>query len=161
MKNVLVTYASRSGSTAEIASVFGEIFRSRGCKVDIKPVKTKPSLNGYDTVILGSAVRMGGWLPEMTEFIKVNRPAISSLPVFLYTVHILSTGDDETSRAARSAYLKNIHPLVNPVDEVFFTGKIDLEKLSLLDRMMVKMVKSPIGDYRNWKNICGWAQSIQ
>lgn len=49
---------------------------------------------------------------------------------------------------------------VKPIDEVFFSGVIDPNKLSLVDRLMVKMVKSPVGDFRNWDKISGWAQSF-
>lgn len=160
MNNFLVTYATCSGSTADIAKRIGETLSARSFMVDVKPVKTNPSLNGYDAIILGSAIRMGSWLPEMVDFIKANQFALNTLPVSLFTVHILNTGDDETSRVARHAYLSNIRPLVKPVDKVFFTGVIDLEKLSFLDRMMVKMVKSPIGDYRDWNKIRDWAEGI-
>jgi len=159
-KRILITYATRTSSTSEIAAAVGETLGGRGFSVDVKPVKTNPSLNGYDAIVLGSAIRMGSWLPEMVDFIKANQFVLNTLPVSLFTVHILNTGDDETSRVARHAYLNNIRPLVKPVDQVFFTGMIDLEKLSLLDRMMVKMVKSPIGDYRDWNKIRGWAEGI-
>ncbi|MCK7530831.1 MAG: flavodoxin domain-containing protein [Marinilabiliales bacterium] len=80
--------------------------------------------------------------------------------VALFTVHILNTGADETSRAARLAYLNAVRPFVNPVDEVFFAGRIDLETLSFVDRLMVKMVRSPIGDFRDWDGIRAWSAAI-
>lgn len=159
-KRILVTYATRAGSTSEIAAVLGEILAKRGFSVDVKSVKDSPSLQEYDTVILGSAVRMANWLPEMVDFIKKNQEALSRKPVALFTVHILNLGDDETSRNARLAYLNSVRPLLNPVDEVFFAGKIDLEALSFVDRLMVKMVKSPIGDFRDWHGIRTWSSVV-
>jgi menaquinone-dependent protoporphyrinogen oxidase len=157
---VLIIYATRAGSTAGIASAIGETLRGRGFTVDIEAVKSKPSLDGYQAVILGSAVRMGSWLPEMLDFIKANQTALNALPVALFTVHILNAGDDETSRAARLAYLDHVRPLIHSADEVFFTGAIDLEKLSFIDHWMVKTIKSPIGDHRDRGKIRDWANLV-
>jgi menaquinone-dependent protoporphyrinogen oxidase len=159
-KRVLVTYATRAGSTVGVADAIGAELKRRGLEVDIQPVTAEPALDKYEAVILGSAIRMGAWLPEMVEFIKTNQSVLQSRPVTLFTVHILNTGADETSHAARLAYLNSVRPFLNPVDEVFFAGRIDLESLSFVDRLMVKMVKSPIGDFRDWDGIRAWSSAV-
>jgi menaquinone-dependent protoporphyrinogen oxidase len=164
-ERVLIAYATRAGSTPEIAAAIGETLAGRGYAVDVKPVTSKPSLNGYGAVLLGSAIRMGSWLPEMVDYIKANQSALtqsisSGLPVGLYTVHMLNTGEDPASRTARLAYLDSVRPLLGTVEEAYFTGVIDMEKLSFLDRWMVKMVKSPVGDKRDWNKIRNWAPAV-
>ena len=164
-KRVLIAYATRAGSTPEIAAAIGETLSGRGCAVDVKPVKSQPSLNGYSAVLLGSAIRMGSWLPEMVDYIKANRSAFTQsmamgMPVGLFTVHMLNTEDDPASRTARLAYLDRVRPLLGTVEEAYFAGVIDLEKLSFLDRWMVKMVKSPVGDRRDWNKIRNWAPAV-
>jgi menaquinone-dependent protoporphyrinogen oxidase len=71
-----------------------------------------------------------------------------------------NTGSDEASMAARAAYTAPVRQLLPEAGEVFFAGAIALDKLSLLDRLMVNMVKSPVGDFRDWPAIRGWAQGI-
>lgn len=159
-KRILVTYATRAGSSAGVADALGSELRRRGLDVYIQPVTASPTLDEYEAVILGSAIRMANWLPEMVEFIKANQSVLRLRRVALFTVHILNTGADETSRAARLAYMNTVRPLLNPVDEVFFTGRIDLGTLSFVDRLMVKMVKSPIGDFRDWDGIRAWSSAI-
>jgi len=56
--------------------------------------------------------------------------------------------------------LNTVRPLLNPIDEVYFAGRIDFEALSFVDRLMVKMVKSPIGDFRDWDGIRAWSSAI-
>lgn len=159
-KHVLIIYATRAGSTAEIATALGESLGERGSAVDVKPVKDKPSLNNYDAVILGSAIRMGNWLPEMIDYTKANQPALGGKPVALFTVHMLNTGDDEASRTARLAYLDNVRPLLPAVQEAYFAGVMNFARLSFLDRFIAKMVKAEEADRRDWDKIKQWATSI-
>jgi menaquinone-dependent protoporphyrinogen oxidase len=157
---VLVIYATRADSTAEIAAVIGETMSERGFSVDVKPVKEKPTLKGYQAVILGSAIRMGNWLPEAVDFVKANQQTLKQMPLVLFTVHMLNTGEDESSRSARLAYLNTVRPLLNTVEEVYFTGKMDFSHLSFMDRIIAKMVKAVESDLRDWDKIRQWAKTI-
>jgi menaquinone-dependent protoporphyrinogen oxidase len=157
---VLVTYATRAGSTSEIAAAIGESLSQRGLSVDVKPVKGNPSLNGYQAIIMGSAIRMGNWLPEAVDFVKANQSALNAMPVALFTVHMLNTGEDETSRNARLAYLNSVRPLLNNAEETYFLGKMDFSRLSFMDRFISKMVKAVESDQRDWEKIRQWSKTI-
>jgi menaquinone-dependent protoporphyrinogen oxidase len=157
---VLVTHATRAGSTAEIAAVIGETLAERGFRVDVKSIKSQPSLDGYAAVILGSAIRMGNWLPEMVKFIQDNQSALNDLPTALFTVHMLNADDAEASRAAREAYTAPVHALLPNAPEVFLTGLMDFSRLSFLDRFIANMVKSAESDQRDWDKIRAWANEV-
>lgn len=159
-KRVLVAYATRNGSTVEVAQTIGNVLQAQGATVDVQPVS--PSLNpaGYDAVVVGSAVRMGGWLKEAVEWVQRNKVPLGSVPTAFFCVHILATDDSTESRQQRSAYLDKPRTVVKPISEAFFAGKIDQAKLPMFDRMMTRMVKSPTGDYRNWDLIRNWAHAI-
>jgi menaquinone-dependent protoporphyrinogen oxidase len=73
---ILVTYATRAGSTVEVAAAIGETLRGSGFSVDVKPVKEKPSVEGYQAVVVGSAIRLGSWLPEAVNFVKNNQDRV-------------------------------------------------------------------------------------
>ena len=109
-KRVLVTYATRAGSTAEIAAAVAETLAARGYAVDVKPVKENPKLDGYSAVVLGSAIRVGKWLPEAVNFVKAHQAALNAVPSALCTVHMLNTGGDQASQTARAAYLDAVRP---------------------------------------------------
>ncbi len=159
-RRILVTYATRAGSTAEIAQAIAETLAQRGYAVDVKPVKERPAVNGYSAVVVGSAIRMGNWLPEAVEFVKANQAALNALPTALFTVHMLNTGDDETSQAARAAYLNAVRPLLNSAETAYFEGKMDFSRLSFLDRTVAKMVKAVEADRRDWGKIKHWAGAL-
>lgn len=158
---ILVTYATRAGSTAGIATVIAETMAARGYSVDLKPVSEKPDLTGYAAVVIGSAIRMGHWLPEAVDFVKTHQTDLNAVPVALFTVHMLNTGDDEASRTGRLAYLNDIRPLLPGAEEVYFTGAMDFERLSFLDRLIAKMVGAIEEDRRDWGAIKQWARTVE
>jgi hypothetical protein len=42
----------------------------------------------------------------------------------------------------------------------YFAGRIDPGKLSLLERAAIKMVKSPVGDFRDWDAVRDWPKKV-
>lgn len=161
MRNrILIAYATRAGSTGEVAQVIGDVLRARGFRVDVRTLRSKPCPEDYQAALIGSAIRTGRWLPEAVAFVRHHQDALQRLPVALFTVHMHNTGDDPQSVANRLAYLDTVRPLLHPVAEVFFSGAIEPAKLSMLDRLMVRAVKAPVGDFREWNKIRGWAQTV-
>ena len=128
--------------------------------MDVINVKSKPDPKDYQAIILGSCIRMGGWLPEMMDYIKVNQLTLNSTQAALFTVHMLNAGEDETSKAARKAYMDKVRVLLPGKEEVFFLGVIDYSKLSMLDRFISKMVKSVESDRRDWDKINNWSKTL-
>ncbi len=159
-RHVLVTYATRAGSTVEVAKAVGAEFEARGFAVDIVPVTTDPPVAGYDAVVVGSAIRMGKWLPEAIAFLEEHQANLAAMPVALFTVHMNNLSDDEPSRENREHYLDAVRPLVKPVSTAFFAGAITPERLGFVDRMIVRMVKAPQGDFRDWETIHDWAERV-
>ena len=156
----LVTYVTRAGSTAEVAHSIAEVLTSHGAAVDVLPLKEVASLQGYQAVVLGSAVRMGAWLPEAVKFVEQNREALDRVHSAFFAVHLMNLGEDETSRQARLAYLDPVRKLMKPCKEAFFAGVGDWKKVTFLEKMMAKMVKAPEGDFRNWPVIRSWAEEL-
>lgn len=158
---ILVTYATRAGSTGEVATVIGQALTERGFAVNLRPIEEKPSLDGYQAVLIGSAVRMGQWLPEAVDFIKTHQQQLNTMPVALFTVHMNNLGEDDESEKNRHSYLDAVRPLVNPVDEAFFAGKMDFARLSFLDRLIAKLVKASEQDLRDWNQVRAWAEEVE
>ena len=157
--HILVTYASALGSTAGVAIEIGKTLGTRGFSADVKPVGENPSLDGYQAVLIGSAVHYGSWLPEAVEFVRANQAALGRVPVALFTVHIRNTGNDDESRRQRLAYLDAVRALVRPVAEVFFAGRFDRRGAALLLPNLVARL-TPTMDLRDWGKIRAWAQTI-
>ena len=124
-RKLLVAYASAYGSTVEVAAEIGQTLAAAGWQVDVRPVGEVHALDGYQAVLIGSAVQFGRWLPEALAFVQAQQAALSQLPVALFCVHIHNLGNDAKSRRGRLAYLDELRPLVNLRSEAFFAGRFD------------------------------------
>ena len=159
-KKILIAYASRYGSTEQVAQAIASELTIRGETVDVQPAAQVTALAAYDAVVLGSAVRYGQWLPEAVAFVNTHQAELNNKPTAIFTVHILNTGADPDSVKARTAYINAVRPQVKPGAEGFFAGRIDFSHMSVFDRMLCKLIKSPGGDLRDWPTIRSWSQSI-
>jgi menaquinone-dependent protoporphyrinogen oxidase len=162
-QKILVAYATKLGSTAEVAQVIGGELRKPGTAVDVLEISQVDSLDAYQSVVVGSAIRVGKWLPEAVKFVKHHRDVLSRIPVAYFVVCMTLSEDTPENRKKVLAYLDPVRqqvPEVRPVDIGLFAGKIDMKELSLPLRFVVKMVKSPVGDFRNWDAVRSWAQQI-
>jgi menaquinone-dependent protoporphyrinogen oxidase len=86
---ILVAYASKSGSTIDVAQTIGKGLADKGATVDVLPVKAIKSIDGYRAIVIGSAIRMGQWLPEAVDFIKNHQARLSQISTAFFTVHML------------------------------------------------------------------------
>ena len=159
-QKTLIAYASKCGSTGEVADAIANVLCDQGVDVDVKLAEEVTSLDGYDRVIIDSAVRMGGWLSDALNFVKAQQATLAQLPTVIFSVHTSNVGDDEASLQARAAYTAPVHQLITPQAEAFFAGKMELARLSLMDRMIVKAMKGQDQDLRDWDAIRAWARTL-
>lgn len=159
-RKILVAYATRTGSTAEVAEGVAQRLCMAGMEADVRPIADVRDIEPYAGVVLGSAVRYASWLPEMHSFLAEHRESLALLPVAFFTMHMLALGETPEAIAERAKYTAKARELVQPVHEVFLEGKIDLARLSFFDRLAVRLVKSPVGDRRDWGRITAWADDL-
>ena len=151
----LIAYASRHGSTREIAERIGATLRSAGDEVQVIPVSAAPDLLAFDTVIVGSAVYMGHWMKEAVEFLRLNQATLAERPVWLF-----SSGPVGPKSLPEAVDIAALRQLLEIRGHRTFAGALDAKKLSLAERMMVRAVKAPYGDDRSWEDIDTWAREI-
>jgi menaquinone-dependent protoporphyrinogen oxidase len=160
MIKILVTYATRAGSTAQVAEAIAQTLGAAGTAVDVRPIKNVTHLEGYDAVVIGSAIRMGQWLPEAVEFVKNNQPVLVNLPTAYFLVSGFLRHDTPEMHKTVEAYLDPVRKILEPKSIGMFAGKMDYCRLSFLDRTLAKMMKEEEGDWRNWDAIGGWARDL-
>jgi len=90
---VLVTAASRHGSTAEIAEAIATGLTRRGADAEAIPIDEVDGLEGFDAVVLGSAIYMGRWLKPARKFAEAHAAELSQRPVWLFSSGPLGDGE--------------------------------------------------------------------
>lgn len=163
MTKILVTYASKHQSTAEIAEVIGKILRRfDGLQVDIKDVETVKSITAYDVIILGSAIYAGQWQTSAVDFVRQNEQELIQRFVWVFSSGPTGEGDPKTLIQGWEfpESVRVIIERIKPQDIAVFHGKLDPASLSIFERVVVKGVNAPTGDFRDWEAIRDWALAI-
>lgn len=163
-KKFLVAYASKYGSTAGVADVIGKELCSRGAPVDVLLIKNIGDLSSYRGVVVGSAIYKGKWLPEAVEFVKMNREVLRRVPVAYFLVCMTMREPTEENRRKVLAYLNPLLkevPQVKPVGMSTFAGALHYRNLSWLEKILMKFIGAPEGDFRDWNAIRAWANDLQ
>lgn len=163
---ILVTFASRTGCTAEVAQEIGKILTSSGAAVNVIPMQEIQGISNYDAVVAGSAVQDRQWLPEAMEFMRSNRATLSQRPFAMFTLCMtLAMKNGEKYRPDVTEWLSPVRRLVHPVSEGLFAGVLKISKIpSLGDRLKFRLsvlfgVWSE-GDHRDWVAIYDWANAL-
>jgi menaquinone-dependent protoporphyrinogen oxidase len=159
---VLVAYATKYDATAEIAEKIGEVLRQAGLRTDVLEVDDVDDLSSYQAVVLGSAVYIGKWRKEAVRFLKANEKTLADRPVWLFSSGPAGEGDPvELLDGWRFPEdQQDIADRIQPRDIGVFHGRLDVKKLNAVEKWMIKNVKSPIGDFRDWEAITAWATAI-
>jgi menaquinone-dependent protoporphyrinogen oxidase len=144
-----------------VAEVIGQALCDEGAAVDVRLAKEVHDVSAYRAVILGSAIRMGRWLPEAVEFVETHQDTLRQLPVAYFSVCMTLQEDTEENRREVAAYVDPVREIVQPVDVGAFAGAMDYGKLSLAFQLLIRAMKIPEGDFRNWDSIHTWGTDVR
>lgn len=166
--SVLVAFATRYGSTQEVAEAIAATLREQGFTVDVQPMSNVRSLEGYDAVVLGSPIYIGHWHKDALSFLAQHREALTQRPVAVFALGPTHDPyDAEEWQGVRTQLDQELakYPWLTPVALELFGGKYDPAKLSFAHRLLTILPASPLhgapaSDARDWTVIRAWAGSL-
>ena len=181
MVNVQVVYASRHGATAGIAERIGDVLRAQGATVVVASAGQRPDPGGFDAYVVGSAVYMGRWLDDATDWLERHTEELSARPVWLLSSGPLPGSTNETpgTDALTNALgpidgpgsggrkrVEALAAVIHPRDHGVFRGAFyPTDPPKALSERVVRMMPVakgilPSGDYREWDKIEAWARGV-
>lgn len=163
--SILVTYATRYGSTREVAESIATTLRGQGLPVDVLPVEAVVKVADYRALVLGAPYYIGSMLKEARSFLERHRPVLQGMPVALFALGPVSASDNMAE--AREQLDKTLGKLdwLKPASAEMFVGKYDPAVLRGLDKLVPKPKASPLHgvpavDDRDWDAITRWAEKL-
>ena len=155
--HVLVTAASRHGSTAEIAAAIRGHLVDRGLDASLLDPDRVTTLQPYDAVVLGSAVYAGRWTKPARELVERVADQWSECPVWLFSSGPVGDPlkpDDDTVDVAATMETTGAR------DHVVLPGRVDRSLLGFGERAIVRALHVPDGDFRDWAAVEDFARTV-
>lgn len=154
---VLVTAASKYGSTNEIAESIAETLREAGLESTVEAAERAGSLDGFDAVVVGSAVYGGYWLRSARRYVEANREALASRPVWLFSSGPVG---DPLRPDGLPLDAAELQPLTGAREHVVFAGRLDMGLLDPDEKALMAERYVRAGDFRDWARVRAWASGI-
>lgn len=154
---VLVTAASKHGSTGEIAGAIAEVLGGRGLETVVTPPEEVDDIAAFDAAVLGSAVYAGRWMKPARELVERAADDLAARPVWLFS----SGPIGEPPRPEEDPVdVAEIVESTSARDHRVFAGRLERSRLGFGERAVVAALRAPDGDFRDWDEIRGWATAI-
>ncbi len=156
-RSIVIAYATRYGSTQEVAETIAATLREAGLELDLQPMREVKSLEPYDAVVLGAAIYNTKWNPDAHAFLSEHDEILRHRPVAIF-----SLGPTTRNPAAKKQSLRQLdkdlekYTWLRPIALEMFVGKYDLSKLGLgsVGRLV------PLPDNRDPNAVRAWASAL-
>jgi menaquinone-dependent protoporphyrinogen oxidase len=149
MTSALVAYATKGGSTAEVAEAIAATLRKRGLSVTVtRAGRARDRVDGYDLVVLGGALYSGRWHNGAHRFLRRHRRELDGTAVAVFGMGPRRDAE-EAWQKARDQLNRALgkRPWLRPMAVTVFGG-VDPPK------------KRDRRDIRDWDAIAAWADAI-
>lgn len=154
----LVAYATKTGTTQEIAERIVEVLRKSGKDAEAKPVGEVSDLSSYDRLVVGGPVNGMKPIPELQAFVE-GKAAGSGKPFDLFIVSYLFENGRPMWRNAVRKGAESLAAKAGASSLRILGGRIPSALPGLMRFMFGTPRDLPL-DIRNWDAIEDFARSL-
>ena len=155
MDEVLIAYATKHGSTHEVAESIAAHLADIGVEAHTLPAHRVRSMDEYRAVVLGAPLYMGRWHRDARSFLGRFRIELASRPLAVFALGPLEEDRENWESARKQLYRTLSHvPGVEPVTVGLFGGAIVPATLHF------PLSHIPAGDLRDREAIREWADRL-
>jgi menaquinone-dependent protoporphyrinogen oxidase len=152
---ILVAYASKHGTTREVAESIAATLREHDLDVEIAEAAHVREIARYDAVVVGGGLYMGKWHSDAQHLLKRHRRELAEKRVAVFGM-----GPDSLEEAKVAESRKQLDralaaiPELEPIAVAIFGGALKPESWRF------PFNKLPAFDARDWDAIHSWAMDI-
>lgn len=143
MPKALVLFATTHGHTVRIAGQIAETLRQQGEEVDLRNVSRGDSADAgfYDAVVVGEALHMAHHQPELVEWVKANRSALSERPSAFFSVSLTAADDTDEAREATKECIDDFLEETNwtPTSTDSIAGALQYREYDVFTRTLMRL----------------------
>jgi menaquinone-dependent protoporphyrinogen oxidase len=154
--NVLVTYGSKRGGTAEIAVAIAGSLRTQGFAVTCLRASEVRALAAFDAVVVGGALYAGRWVREARRFVARHARALRARPVWMFSSGPLDDSAQRTALAPTRA-VAALMARIGAKGHATFGGRLAADATGF---PAAAMARSHAGDWRAWDQIAAWSEAL-
>lgn len=158
---ILIVYATGSGCARETAAVMVEELSAMGHEPRLEEAKTAPNPTGFDLVVAGSGVRAGHWHKSLGAWLGRHRAALADRPLAVFTVCLMMRNPEKHQAEVQAIGDTVLGKLdLKPVAVGLFPGWFLPERFGFLERLILRMMKTPAGDFRDLEAVRAWIRGL-
>lgn len=166
LSSVLIAYATRGGSTGEVAHAIAASMDEAGVPAEVLPVGQVNTLSGREALILGSPLYVGRFPKEFHQFLRLHHEALRGMRPWMFVVGPTRNKPEDFDGSRKQAERQlGAYPWLQLKDVHVFGGRWSMGALpfpfSLLGKLPGNpMKKIPGDDIRDWMGIREWARTL-
>jgi len=154
MDELLIAYATKHGSTHEVAEFVAAQLADVGVEAHTLPANRVRSLDGYRAVVLGAPLYMGRWHNDARAFLRRFRSELATRPFAAFALGPVEDKPEQWEGARKQLFKALAHaPGAEPVAVDVFGGAIVPETLHF-------PLSHAAADLRDWESIRAWTERL-
>lgn len=158
MGRILITYATRAGSTTDVAEILGDAVRAAGHDVIVAATDAAPAPDAFDLVVVGSGINATAWYPDALAWLERHAAALAGRTAMF---NVCLNAADPTKRDEALGYNRPAASLVDPLAQASFPGRYVPERVNWWKRVFMRTMQAEPKDHIDPDAIRAWAADLE
>ncbi len=160
-EKILVAYATKCGSTREIAEFMVKTLQENEVDADLGEMKMVKSVKDHSGLVLGAPMYMFRIIGDAHNFLKKHKKDIERIPTAFFSLGPTQDKEEDWKNVWGN-FEKELskYPWFQPIAKEVFGGRLDSSKLVFPYNLLPGKDQLPQGDIRDWEKIRAWTESL-
>ncbi len=167
----LILYLSHDGQTKKIAQFITALLQEKGEDVQLQSLtESNISLDSYDRIVIGAAIRYGYFSKLLYRFIEQNMDILNNKKTAFFGVNLTARKEGKNTPET-NAYVRKFLTKIDwkPTQAAVFAGALRYPEYRFFDRICIQLIMKITGgetdptvsiEYTDWQKVEIFAEQI-